>query len=76
MFLKIGKDSNNSSKITPQPAIFLAVLGPYACEIYDNLKFEAPDDKNNLKKLMKKLEDFFVVDTHEAFESYKFHLRK
>ena len=25
---------------------------------------------------MKKLEDFFVGDTHEAFESYKFHLRK
>ena len=51
-------------------------MGPDAGEIYDNLKFESPDDKNNLKKVMEKLEDFFVGDTHEAFETYKFHLRK
>ena len=50
-------------------AIFLAILGPDACEIYDNLKFEASDDKNYLKKVMEKLEDFFVGNTHEAFES-------
>ena len=30
-----------------QVAVFLAVLGPDACEICDNLKFEAPDDKND-----------------------------
>ena len=59
-----------------QVAVFLAVLGPNVCEICDNLTFEAPDDKNDLKKVMKKLEDFCVGDTHEAFESYKFHLRK
>ena len=59
-----------------QVAVFLAVLGPDACDINDNLKFESPDDKNDLKKVVEKLEDFFVGDTHEAFESYKFHLRK
>ena len=37
-------------------AIFLAILGPDACEIHDNLKFEAPDDKNNLKKVI-----FFLI---------------
>jgi len=51
-----------------QVAVFLAVFGPGACEIYGKLKFEAPDDKNDLK-----IEDFFV---EKAFESYKFHLRK
>ena len=28
-----------------QVDVFLAVLRPDACEIYDNLKSEAPDDK-------------------------------
>ena len=32
----------------------VAVLGPDACEIYDNLKFAAPDDKNDLKKVTQK----------------------
>ena len=35
-----------------QVGIFLAVFGPDACEIYDNLKFEAADDKNDLKKVI------------------------
>ena len=33
-----------------QVAVFPAVLGPDACEIYYNLKFKAPDDKNDLKR--------------------------
>ena len=32
--------------------------------------------KRSQKGDAKKLEDFFVGETHEAFESYKFHLRK
>ena len=30
----------------------------------------------DLEIVMKKLEDFFAGETHEAFESYEFHLRK
>ena len=30
----------------------------------------------DLEIVIKKLEDFFVGETHEAFESYKFHLWK
>ena len=59
-----------------QVSVFLAVFGPDACEIFDNIKFDDEDDKNDLQKVMEKLQDFFVGDTHEAFESYKFHLRK
>ena len=32
--------------------------------------------KRSQKGDAKKLEDFFVGETHEAFESYKFHIRK
>ena len=54
-----------------QVAVFLAVLGPDACEIYDNLKFEAPDDKNDLKKVMKKLSYTVVLRC-----SRRFHLKE
>ena len=59
-----------------QVSVFLADFGHDAYEIFDNIKFDDEDDKNDLQKVMEKLKDFFVGDTHEAFESYKFHLRK
>ena len=51
-----------------QVSVFLAVFGPDACEIFDNIKFDDEDDKNDLQKVMEKLQDFFVGYTHEAFE--------
>ena len=49
---------------------------PDACEIFGNIKFDDEEDNNDPQAVMDKLQDFFVGDTHEAFESYKFHLRK
>ena len=45
-------------------------------EVVNSLKFAKPGDKKILAKVIEKLEEFFVGDTHEAYESYRFHLRR
>ena len=45
-------------------------------DIYNGLEFYHEEDKMDLEIIMNKWKDFFVGKTHEAFESYKFHLRK
>ena len=54
--------------------IYLATIGQDVFDIYDGLDFEN-EDKMDLEIVMKKL-NFFVGQTHEAFESYRFHSRK
>ena len=68
----IASRLNREEEQEYQVSVFLAVFGPDACEIFDNIKFDEEDDKNDLQKVMEKLQDFFVGDTHETFESYKF----
>ena len=55
---------------------FLATIGQDVFDIYDGLEFDNEKDKMDLEIVMNKLEDFVMAETHEAFESYKFHLRK
>ena len=57
-------------------AVFLAVIGEEAHEVVDSLKFDDINDRKKLNKVVEKLETFFIGDTHEAYESYRFHLRK
>ena len=45
-------------------------------DIFDGFKFDQEADMQNLKKIMDKFEDFCVGETHEAYKSYKFHLRR
>ena len=56
-----------------QTSVFLATIGQDVFDIYDGLEFDNEEDKMDLEIVMKKLEDFFAGETHEAFESYKFH---
>ena len=59
-----------------QTSVFLATLDQDVFDIYDGLEFDNEEDRMGLESVMKKLKDFFVGETHEAFQSYKFHLRK
>ena len=59
-----------------QSSVFLATIGQEVFDIYDGLDFDNEEDKMDLEIVMKKFEDFFAGETHQAFESYKFHLRK
>ena len=69
---KLDKEEDEGYKV----AVFLATVGEEAHEIVASLKFAEPGDKKLLAKVKGKSEDFFVGDTHEAYESYRFHLRR
>ena len=56
-----------------QTSIFLATIGQDVFDIYDGLGFDNEEDKMDQESVMNRLEDFFVSETREAFESYKFH---
>ena len=59
-----------------QSTVFLATVGEDAMDIFDGFKFEQEADMQDLGKIMEKFQDFCVGETHEAYESYKFHLRR
>ena len=59
-----------------QSAVILATVGKDAMDIFAGFKFEQEADMQDLGKIMEKFEDFCVGETHEAYESYKFHLRR
>ena len=69
---RLDKEESEEYKV----AVFLAIVGEEAHDVVDNLKFEAEADAKKLDKVMEKLEEYFVGDTHEAYESYRFHLRR
>ena len=56
-------------------AVFMTVIGEDACEKFEGFKFEAGEVENNIDTVIAKFEQFCVGTTHEAFESYRFHVR-
>ena len=59
-----------------QSAVFLATVGEDAMDIFDGFEFEQEADMQDPGKIMETFEEFYVGETHEAYESYKFHLRR
>uniref|UniRef100_A0A0L8GA26 Retrotransposon gag domain-containing protein n=1 Tax=Octopus bimaculoides TaxID=37653 RepID=A0A0L8GA26_OCTBM len=45
-------------------------------DIYEGLQFDDEEQKKDLSEVINKFEEFFVGETHTAYESYQFHLRK
>ena len=56
--------------------MFFATIREEANDIYDWLRFDSEEDKIKLDIMIKKFEEFFVGDMHEANQSYKFLPRK
>lgn len=69
---RLVKEADEAYKV----AVFFAIAGEEVHEIFDNLKFENEEDRKKYDKVVEALEHYFVGDTHEAFESYRFHTRK
>ena len=69
---RLDKEEDAGYKV----AVFLATVGEEVHDIViiNSLKFAEPGDEKILAKVMEKLEEFFVGDTHEAYESSRFHL--
>ena len=71
-----------ASRLTKEPdteyqtSVLLSIIGQDAYDVYEGLDFDSEDDRNDFHTVMDKFEEFFVGDRHEAYESYRFHLRK
>ena len=59
-----------------QTAVLLATAGEDVTDIYDGLQFISEEDKNDPQVVLQKLREYCVGESHEAYESYKFHSRK
>ena len=59
-----------------QTSVLLSIIGPEAFDVYEGLQFTNDEDPDDIKLVIEKFEEFFVGETHEAYESYRFHLRK
>lgn len=40
------------------------------------MKFDNEEEKENLEVVITKFKEFFVGETHEVYEAYKFHIQK
>ena len=57
-------------------AVFLAIAGEEAAELHETFQFMGPGDKDDINKVLKKFDDYFVRRTNEAYESYRFNARR
>ena len=70
--MPLQEKKTNSTKYL----FFLLFLGLMPVKYLTIIRLIMKMTKTILKKVTDKLQYFFVGDTHEAFESYKFHFRK
>ena len=56
-------------------ATLMTIIGNDAVEICDGFKFQSDDDKNDIIKVLEKLELFCVGETNESYERYVFNHR-
>ena len=56
-------------------AIFMTMIGSDALELFESFKFAEGESEEDIVVVIKKFEDYCVEQTHEAFESFRFHSR-
>ena len=56
-------------------SLFLVIIIQKYFHFYDGLQSDDDIQKPELDELIKEFEEFFIGETHEAYESYQFHLR-
>ena len=58
-----------------QCSVFMTLIGDDALERFEGFKFEQGEDEKDIDVVIAKFQEFCVGATHEAFESYRFHVR-
>ena len=53
-------------------AVLLTCLGSEALEIHEGFSFEDGEDRNNIETVLAKFDKYFMAETNEAYESYRF----
>ena len=79
-FARSWKNYEKASRLDEEDAeyrcaVLLATIGDEAMEIFDGFEFKAGESKEDIDTVLQKFENFCVGKTHEAFESYRFHIR-
>nr|XP_022314409.1 uncharacterized protein K02A2.6-like [Crassostrea virginica] len=64
--------SDAKEKKATQVAILLYCAGPQVIEIYDQFKWDSPDDKDDVSKVLDKLKQYCNPRTNEVIESHRF----
>ena len=58
-----------------QAAVLLHSIGSVGLKIYNSLEFGDAEDKEDIKTIIKKMDDYIIGDTSETYERYKFNRR-
>jgi len=58
-----------------QCGMFLNTVGPKGLAIYDSFQL-TEDEKDNMKVIKEKFENYFIGETNETYERFKFNKRK
>ena len=79
-FLRSWNNYEIASNLKAEPneyrcSVLLAIIGDDALERFDGFRFDNDNEKTDIDVVLKKFEEFCVGSTHEAFESYRFHVR-
>ena len=53
-------------------AVLLTCLGPDAMEIHEGFRYEAGEDREKIETVIAKFDRYFMSETNEAYESYRF----
>lgn len=74
IYLQASKmeDENDTYKA----ALLLNTIGDEALKIYNNLVFESETDKNSYKKIVEKLDEYFIPTKNITYERHVFFLRE
>ena len=56
-------------------ALFLHCIGIDVLKIFNGFRFESPDNKNDLAKIIQKFDEFTIGELNETFKRYTFNSR-
>lgn len=67
-FLNYAVASRLSNEVDSeyQTSVFLSFIGEECFDIFEGLHFNSEEDRNDLKEVIKKFEEFFVGETHKS----------
>ena len=58
-----------------QKAVFLCTIGQPAMEIFNSFQYNADEDPNDMKTIIKKFDEHFTGEINETYERFQFNKR-
>lgn len=73
IYLKASKNCLEETDF--QVSLLLSIIGDRALKVYNNFSFSDTQDKNDIKDVLKKFEEYFMPEKNVTYERHKFFLR-